>query len=162
MLAALLRLLAHLHLREPADLQLEGAPFDVLVVQAQRQREVALSGNHVDELVRAVLVVDHLAVHDAAVWREDLGGRSKERLASGAPSELLSPLEPTSADRTALPFLQAPPDLSLVTTVTEAGCPTRHSSSPAPMASLWLATALMKTSREQAHVMEAGGACGRG
>lgn len=54
----------------------------------------------------------------------------------------------TSADRIALPFLQAPPDLSRVTTVTEAGCPTQHSSSPAPMASLWLATALMEMSTD--------------
>lgn len=50
----------------------------------------------------------------------------------------------TSADRIALPLLQAPPDLSLVTIVTEAGCPTMHCSRPAPMASLWLATALKK------------------
>lgn len=51
----------------------------------------------------------------------------------------------TSADRIALPLLQAPPDLSLVTMVTEAGCPTMHCSRPPPMASLWLATALKKT-----------------
>lgn len=51
----------------------------------------------------------------------------------------------TSADRIAFPLLQAPPDLSLVTMVTEAGCPTIHCSRPAPIASLWLATALRKT-----------------
>lgn len=61
-----------------------------------------------------------------------------------------STVAPTSADRMALPFLQAPPDLSLVTTVTEAGCPTQHSSSPAPIASLWLATALMEMRRRPA------------
>lgn len=54
-------------------------------------------------------------------------------------------LKRTSADRIAFPLLQAPPDLSLVTMVTEAGCPTMHCSRPAPIASLWLATALIKT-----------------
>lgn len=52
--------------------------------------------------------------------------------------------EQTSAESIALPLLQAPPDLSLVTMVTEAGCPTMHCSRPWPMASLWLATALSK------------------
>lgn len=62
---------------------------------------------------------------------------------------LIGVVKQTSADRIALPLLQAPPDLSLVTIVTEAGCPTMHCSSPAPIASLWLATALMKTRVER-------------
>lgn len=70
---------SHLHLGQPADLQLEGASLDVLVVQAERQGEVSVLGDDVDELVGSVLVVDQLAVHDAAVRREDLGGGAKRR-----------------------------------------------------------------------------------
>lgn len=57
---------------------------------------------------------------------------------------LTGDVKQTSADMIALPLLQAPPDLSLVTMVTEAGFPTMHCSRPVPMASLWLATALRK------------------
>lgn len=61
---------------------------------------------------------------------------------------LIGVIKRTSADRIALPLLQAPPDLSLVTMVTEAECPTMQCSSPAPIASLWLATALEKMRAE--------------
>lgn len=92
-------------------------------------------------------MVHNFSIHYAAIWGEDLhqkygdvGSFQKH------PTEcLLVGVEQTSADRIAFPLLQAPPDLSLVTIVTEAGCPTMHCSSPAPIASLWLATALLKT-----------------
>lgn len=63
--------------------------------------------------------------------------------------------EQTSAERIALPLLQAPPDLSLVTMVTDAGCPTMHCSRPAPMASLWLATALKAKMKNRVKIRNA-------
>lgn len=95
-------------------------------------------------------MIHDLSVHDAAIGSEHLLTEQRDGLFQENLQDRCSPAPetPTSADRMALPFLQAPPDLSLVTTVTEAGCPTQHSSSPAPMASLWLATALMETSTD--------------
>lgn len=60
------------HIRRADHLQLERAAADVLVVEPQRQREVALLLHGVQELVRAVLVVQDLPIGHAAVGRAQL------------------------------------------------------------------------------------------
>lgn len=60
------------HIRRADHLQLERAAADVLVVEPQRQREVALLLHGVQELVGAVLVVQDLPVGHAAVGRAQL------------------------------------------------------------------------------------------
>ena len=63
-------------------LDLKGAPFDVLVVQTQGQRQAALLGRRVRILVRAVLIVHDLASFRAVGRRHEVGGeRGVARLA---------------------------------------------------------------------------------
>lgn len=66
----------HLHLGHLADCQFERTSLDVLVVQTESQREIALLWHDVHELVRPVLVVEYFPVHYAAIWCEHLEQRS--------------------------------------------------------------------------------------
>lgn len=62
------------HVYGLGGLDLEGASFDMLVIQAQRQIESPLFGGREEVIVSSVLIVQNLALPSAAVGRGDLSG----------------------------------------------------------------------------------------
>lgn len=62
------------HVYGLGGLDLKGAPFDVLVVQTQRQIESPLFGSCEEVLVSSILIVQNLPLPFAAVEWGDLGG----------------------------------------------------------------------------------------